>query len=297
MKCRALNQGPILEFVTFHSDKPDSTHGVHPNVDANAVSYARMIDLLFRSARIFNPSSLCTVLTDSRTSLRAISGRYTRVNTEIDHTALMLSRSIAQLNYIEHSNFHQPIVLIDSDILVNASLAPLLEFDFDVAVTWRVSFKMPINGGLLILNNRRPEIAKQFFRDFVETYKKHHADQSGWYGDQLALRDCVGMHYKDMGHEKIVEVNGCRILLLSCDAYNFSPKDQYEAINSSLGDKFIVHFKGQRKRLMTTFFEAWLKSHEKLSPWGRLQVWLAHRRLKENVQKEQSRHSTGIDVQ
>lgn len=275
-----------MEFVTFHSDKPDTAHNVHPNVDAGSVSYTRMIDMLFRSARMFHPHASCTVLTDPNTSLKAISGNYQRANANVDHLALMLSRSIAQLSYIEDSDFAQPIILIDSDILVNASLLPLFELDFDVAITWRVSFKMPINGGLLILNNRRPAVAKKFFREFVDIYRKNYEKSAGWYGDQLALRDSIGMHYKDMADQLIVDINGCRVLFLSCDIYNFSPHNQYQAICSALEDKAIVHFKGRRKRLMVAFFEAWLKPRSKLPPWGHLRAWLARKRLFKKVDVE-----------
>jgi hypothetical protein len=275
-----------LEFVTFHSDRPAHAEISHPNVDEKTVSYSRMIDLLFRSAHLFHSQIRCTVLTDKKSSIKGITSEFQRVESDIDHSALMLSRTIAQMDYLEKNAFDKPIIFIDSDILVNAPLTELFELDFDVALTWRISFKMPINGGLLILNNRRPEVAKRFFRKFCDIYRQNYADRSAWYGDQLALRDAIGMHYKDMADGLIVGIDGCKVLLLSCDTYNFSPHNEYQAINSDLRDKAILHFKGQRKRLMAPFFNVWLKPHQPLPIWQKLLVGFARRNLQKKIASE-----------
>lgn len=277
---RPASRSMRLEFVTFHSDKPPNLQDVHPVVKAGTISYPRMIDMLFRSIRLFHPQSTCTVLTDSQTSLKLVSRPFKRVNSNLDHSALMLSRSQAQLRHVQDSDFLQPLILIDSDILINSSLSHIFEQDFDIAVTWRASFRMPINGGLLILNNKRPNKTKYFFQNFIDIYEKRYAEQASWYGDQLALRDCIGLHHKYMAHEKIIEVNGCRILLLSCETHNFSPNNCYEDINHPLNEKCILHFKGARKRLMATFFYAWLRPRESSLPWAHFQSWLARKRLK-----------------
>jgi hypothetical protein len=191
----------------------------------------------------------------------------------------MLERAMAQQRYVLASNMAVPMVLLDSDILLNGSLGSVFERNFDVALTWRPNHEMPINGGLIILNNARPEAAKTFFSKYVTVYRTKYAGQARWFGDQLALRDCVGLRPEEMGEAEIVERDGCRLLLLPCDTYNFSPPNRYRSICCGLPEKVVLHFKGQRKRLMAPFWRAWLHPSRSASPWVQLIGWQARRRI------------------
>ena len=231
--------------------------------------------MLFRSARIFHRNVICTLLTDDQTNMDKLATVFQRRNYAIDHQALMLSRSLAQFKYIDEFDFSHPLVLIDSDILVNGSIQSIFDEDFDVALTWRNNKLMPINGGMVILNNRRPDAVRNFFRRFISIYQASYSNSinSHWYGDQLALRDLIDQGPEDFSDHKIIVVNGCRILLLSCDIYNFSPNNKYQEICSDLSGKIILHFKGERKRLMSHFWKAWIKSRASYLPWDWFQAW------------------------
>ena len=205
-----------------------------------------------------------------------------RIDCPVDYTALMLSRSRAQGELVARHDFARPLVLLDSDILLNGSLRPLFDEDFDVGVTWRPIKNMPINGGLLVLHNRRPEVAKAFFARFVRTYVERFAggDNAAWYGDQLALQECVGLSREQLAREQLVVKDGCRIRLLPCDTYNFSPENRLDAIADGLPEKLVLHFKGQRKRLMQPFWNAFLEPRTRR--W-----WFPHmraRRARERLQ-------------
>ncbi len=275
-----------MNFVTFHVHCTLGMGEGHPNTNLVHQQYIQMIDMLFRSARLFCPEASCTLLTDNNTVVDNISGEYRRIKLPININTLMLSRSLAQLQYLESYDFTQPVVLLDSDILLNASISPLLQEDFDVGLTWRENKSMPINGGFLILNNRRPDITRAFFRQFVNIYRDRYIEKSNWYGDQLALRDCVGLSYQEMAISRIVTVDGCRILLLPCDTYNFSPKNSYNAIKQRFSDKIVIHFKGQRKRLMEPFWNSYLLSHEShtLSNWYK--SYLSNRQILKLASRE-----------
>ena len=249
-----------------------------------------MIEMLFRSARIFHRNAICTLLTDRETNMKKLGIGFQRRNFAIDHRALILSRSMAQFEYVNQFDFSHPLLLIDSDILVNGSIAPIFDADFDVALTWRSNKLMPINGGLIILNNRRPDAVRDFFRRFISIYQTSYSDSqnSHWYGDQLALRDVINLRLEDYLDSKIMVVNGCRILLLSCDVYNFSPKNQYREICSDLSEKIILHFKGERKRLMTHFWKAWINTRASYWPWDWLQSRLERRWLLRQALAEQA---------
>ena len=252
----------VPEFVTFHADRPSESFGAHPNANLASSEYMEMIDLLCRSARIFHPGAECTLLTDKATRVTGLSGPINRVDSTIDHKALMLSRTLAQADYLAKSTFSRPMAFVDSDILVNASLARVFKVDFDVALTWRINKAMPINGGLMLLNNRRPERVRAFFQRFVSIYLEHYANESGWFGDQLALRDVVGLSHRVLSKSKLIDSGGVRVLMLPCDTHNFSPDNLYAEIATPLADKAILHFKGPRKRLMAPFWCAHLRHRE-----------------------------------
>jgi hypothetical protein len=269
------------EFASFHADRPAGTDAAHPNTTLQAQSYMRMLDLLFRSARLFHRGARCTLLTSPTTVVAGLSGRVRRVDVPVDHARLMLSRARAQLAHVEASDFTRPLVLLDSDILLRASMQPLFADDFDVAVTWRPSASMPINGGLLVLNNRRPEAVRAFCRRFVACYAaRHSADGNDrWYGDQHALREIVGLTARELHRTEHVMRDGCRIRLLPCDQWNFSPDNRLAAIADGLPDKVVLHFKGQRKRLMEPFWSAFLAPQAAWWPWRQRREQAARARL------------------
>lgn len=269
------------EFVCFHADRPAGGAAVHPNANLASAGYMRMLDLLFRSARLSHPGAPCTLLTEPATQVVGVRGPFHRVDGPVDHGALMLSRSLAQLAHVEASTFARPMVLLDSDILVRGSLLRLFGDDFDVGLTWRPSARMPINGGVLLLHHRRPEATRAFFRRFVGLYRERHASgrNAAWYGDQLALADCLGLSPQQVGEHDLVERDGCRIRLLPCDVYNFSPENTLAAIAGGLPDKVLLHFKGQRKRLMDPYWTTFLEPRESLLPWVRWRGWRARLQL------------------
>ncbi len=249
-----------------------------------------MIEMLFRSARIFHRNVICTLLTDDQTNMDKLATVFQRRNYAIDHQALILSRSLAQFKYIDEFDFSHPLLLIDSDILVNGSIQSIFDEDFDVALTWRNNKLMPINGGLIILNNRRPDVVRDFFRRFIFIYQTSYSDpqNSQWYGDQLALRDLIDQSPEDFSNNRVVVVDGCRILLLSCDIYNFSPENKYQEICTGLPGKVILHFKGERKRLMTHFWNAWIKTRGSYWPWDLYRAWRERQWLFQQALAEQT---------
>jgi hypothetical protein len=274
------------EFAVFHAARPPGADGPHPNANLDADGYLRMLDLLFRSARLFHRGASCTLLTDSATQVHGVRGPWRRVEVPVDHGALMLSRAQAQLQWVEQwveqRDAVRPLVLLDSDILLAAPLHELFASDFDVALTWRANAEMPINGGLLLLNDRRPEVARRFFRRFVAVYRERYAGaDASWYGDQLALRDCVGVPQAQMAQQATVDVEGCRVRLLPCASHNFSPHNSFAAIANGLPGVQVLHFKGQRKRLMRPYWDAFLRPRESRLPWAALLGRRARRRLQE----------------
>jgi hypothetical protein len=250
-----------MNFVTFHVDttKHKSTHS---KVNLAQQEYVRMIELMIRSARFFHPEASATVLTDFESDFSTLSTQHTCLRYPIQFATLMYDRTVAQSNFVQEYDFSSPAFFIDSDILVNEPLDDLFKLDFDIGLTWRKSVDMPINGGFLVINNRRPECVRRFFRIFQEIYSRDYASQAAWYGDQRALRDCVGVTYQDMQRNAVLEAHGCKIAFLSCETYNFSPENHIRSIRKRFRDKAVLHFKGERKSLMDLYWNAYLRPLE-----------------------------------
>jgi hypothetical protein len=285
-----------MEFVTFHAWLSPEEVG-HPNQSLSFAEQVRLMRLMIKSVSLWHPSSSMTLLTNARTAAWRLPWHCQRVVKEVTPRNLMLERAIAQERYVLESSMAAPMVLLDSDILLNGSLEKVFHRTFDVALTWRPNHEMPINGGLIILNNERPEAVKSFFSRYVSVYQTKYADQARWFGDQLALQDCVTLRAEDMSEYDIVERDGCRLLLLPCSIYNFSPHNRYRAICSRLPDKAVLHFKGQRKRLMAPFWRAWLHPAHSHSPWVNYVGWRERRWIARQAEEERAGLSTALPDQ
>ena len=274
-----------IEFVSFHVAVGDG-ESVHPNKTVAHREYLGMIDMMFASARIFHGGARRVLLTDCATSFGATSRRVDVIRrSDMDRSQMMLERARAQLRHVRRAGLRRPMVILDSDILLNGSLAPVLERDFDVAVTWRADNEaQPINGGFLILGNRRPDVAQEFFENYVRVFEDRYAGQAAWFGDQLALRDCIGLDVDQLARHEIVDVEGCRVLLLPCDTYNFSPANDFREIETPMLDKLVLHFKGERKRLMKPFWEARLRPRFSWAPWVQERARREREWLRQQVQ-------------
>jgi hypothetical protein len=285
-----------MEFVTFHAWLPPEDTG-HPNQSLAFAEQLLLIRLMSQSVRIWYPKSSITLLTNARTAGWRLPWHCKRVISDVTPGELMLERALAQERYLLASDMSAPMVLLDSDILLNGPLRNVFERPFDVALTWRPHHEMPINGGMIILNNERPEVAKAFFSRYVSVYRQKYTEQSKWFGDQFALRDCVGLRAEDMSEYQTVERDGCRLLLLPCSSYNFSPHNRYRAICSRLPEKAVLHFKGQRKRLMVPFWRAWLHPVHSQSPWVKFVGWRERRWIARQAEGERAGLSTALHDQ
>jgi len=279
-----------LEFVTFHVSLAGRVK-IHPNQTLKDQEYLSMISMMCASARLFHPEAEATVLSDRNTRLEKLPATIQPVRFDIDFEKLMLERTRVQCVHVERSPFSMPMVILDSDILINDALHSIFDHDFDVAVTWRKNKSMPINGGFMVLNNVRPEAAKRFFSQFYALYRERYAGQehAAWFGDQLALRDLIGLSMHEMNTVEIVDVAGCRVLLLPCEVYNFSPVNKYRHIAHALSGKTVLHFKGERKRLMRPYWKAWLSPRRSFSPLAWLEGWAMRRWLRRQITMEASR--------
>jgi hypothetical protein len=266
----------MLQVVAFHVEPSlagaerieQSCSTFHAEQD-----YLGLLDLLFRSARLHERTAECVVLTGETTAM-PLDESVRVVRASVDADRVMFSRLQAQIKMLEEAPSAGHTAFLDADMLINRPLAPLFSEDFDLALTYRANAEMPINGGVILVKQGRRAKAAQFLKRVAEVYATRYADQQHWWGDQRALIDVLGRERFDRRTSDSVKADGVTIRLLPCDEYNFSPENELHCIAAPLRDKFILHFKGERKRLMPLYWQAHMETRSNFT-WRAL--WKARR--------------------
>ena len=180
----------------------------------------------------------------------------------VSTASVMLDRTRAQKAYIDAYDFAEPLIFIDTDMLLNQDLGPLFEQDFDIGLTWRPLAAEPINGGLILVNNRRPAEARAFFDEFLALYEQSFSEQATWFGDQAALCRLLDVPAHGTELPRPQRLGAARIQFFPCDTFNFTPLNHAAALASPLDDKAVLHFKGPRKWMMHLYWQAYLAPRE-----------------------------------
>ena len=134
------------------------------------------------------------------------------------------------------SRIDYPCLIVDTDVIFQKDIAPILRNDFDVALTRRVgsiydtdgvdvTIEMPYNCGVMFSK------CQDFWRAALRTCKGYSESRQTWYGDQHAVKEIAPRF---------------NVLELPCSEYNYTPS----SISEDLSDKKIVHYKGKRKDWM-----------------------------------------------
>ena len=252
----------MITFVTFHVDpqqaslSPETPYDLAKRANYSA-EYREMLSLMFQSVSFFHLDARKVILTDRHTQFDNLPEDIEIYRYEMAANDVMLSRTKAQVAFIETHDFASNVMFLDSDILINDSLEAALNWaEFDIALTIREDpLGMPINGGALFVSSRRPQVAIAFLQSFYQTYIEHYLNESQWWGDQKALADLLN----DKADPVVLgsrSVGEALVQLVSCDVYNYSPdfKSAIDVYGAGVGRK-VVHFKGDRKQFMRSFWE------------------------------------------
>lgn len=194
-------------------------------------------------------------MTDEFTPFDATLSKVDVQRSSINHGEIMLERTRRQSAFLNADPLDKPVVFFDTDMLLLEPISPLFERDFDIALTLRPSGRMPVNGGLIFINNRRPDLVRLFFqslKDHIE--RKAQGQKREWYGDQIALADIVGEVNVTRDRDTIREINGLRILFLDAARYNYSPNRDHPVLWSNLSGISLYHFKGRCRIYMRDFW-------------------------------------------
>lgn len=246
----------MISFVAYYVELSEHTmDNIHQNTKTITVTEPfRFIQTMFNSATHFHSGCRCIILSDQDTVF-PFDADIDIIRFDLDSKQPMLSRSQAWLSYLEQANSH--VVFLDSDILINASLAPVFENAFDVALTYRDETKWPINAGINFVHGEHLAQGQTFYQAWLDLYKTQHSQASIWGGDQDVLREML----KEVDYSRtdafIHEQDAFKIYLLPCSSYNYSSIDEQMA--DHYPDKKVLHFKGRRKSAMLPYWERYLE--------------------------------------
>jgi len=250
----------MINFVAFHVDLRRSTlRRIRERIrSVRVVKPHKCLPAVFDSAERFHPGCRKVVLTDRDTKLKLPDG-IEIVRMDLDRAEPLLSRNRAWIGFLENRPGHT--VFLDSDILLNASLAPVFEREFDVGLTYRNDPQWPINVGIQFAHGARPERVLAFHEAWLEAFVSRHRDGNVWGGDQDSIPELVGPADFTREDAFLHRHGGFDVLLLPCAQYNFSSRDN-KRMPGHYPDRFVLHFKGRRKRDMLPYWKRYLRACE-----------------------------------
>lgn len=212
--------------------------------------------------RVYGGSAKIILLTDATLQADLYEKVFSEVRVvRVDREKLLLSRALAYSSVISEHDWSTPLAFLDYDVLVLRQINDVFNYGDDVFVTDRpYSREMPINGGVIFLNNRNPLSSSAFYNTVVEIYKSLPWEQLAWWGDQIALSRAVYAHAVSISSDRVVS-SSWRVRILPRACYNYTPYDIDSGLDipRTLSDDVlatvrctakIAHFKGPRKHLM-----------------------------------------------
>ena len=256
-----LTQRSHLNVFLFHQSVSRFAGSIN-TVDIKGLDHARfdyeeLIRRNIATALWSNPGSRIILVTDEGFLRQGIdSDRVSIVRFTLKDGEPMFERVVSMLSYVESAAFAAPTIFLDSDAFLIRNCAGLFVNKFDVGVTYRdISGQMPINEGVILVNDRDPPRVRQFFRSYLATYltlERHptviqtYGNVRRWRGGQLSINAvCGGL--QRYASSIVTSSCGAQVAYLPCSRFNYSP-DQESEINSLILSRVLVlHLKGSRK--------------------------------------------------
>ena len=243
-----------FEIVCFHAQLSAERGSVAKPLDV------QMINILWRSARAHNRLCQLTVLTDPGTEFPGLDPAITVHRNARRDVGLLLSRIMSQADYVDQHQFQHPLVVLDNDIIINGTIGSVFDEDFDVAVAFRRQKKSPINSGVVLLHNRRPDAVKAFANQQLAVFVERFGHLAQWWGDQASLNAMIEVP-RDIPVPSTVELHGAKVRLLDYMVWNRSPIRTWAQVLFPKRRTKILHFKSARRKPdMIRFYQRWFES-------------------------------------
>lgn len=172
-------------------------------------------------------------------------------------------------SYIIKAINTRPIIVLDCDNELKKPLPNIFETDWDVAACYRYSQsdecgRNDYNGGLVALNNKRPDIIRKFWVEWINKAELWTKPDSvffaetlridGWRPSWLAKQCSLNQIILPECNQDMPENDSYEIIpgqIYVSHGYKIMPlrRNLYGARPEKAEDAFIIHHKGKKKRL------------------------------------------------
>lgn len=257
----------MIVFAAFYIDIPSGVRDrIRKRVPIEPIKRPHQLTaMMLESARLFHPGCRTVVLSDRHTKFNPRASPFLKpfhpdteiIRFELDQTRPMLARSTAWLEFLRQADTH--VVFVDSDILFNANLDDVFEWNFDVALTYRDQEHWPINSGIGFVHRDNLARGIAFHEKWLELVQGTYADTADWGADQDAAQELLSEADFTRADAYLHRQNGFGVLLLPCADYNFSSASG-TPMTGVYPDKKVLHFKGHRKPSMSAHWKRHLRS-------------------------------------
>lgn len=186
------------------------------------------------------------------------------IKLDTDDRAPMLERVKAMAGYVESRAFNQNTVFLDTDAFANRPLLAIFDGRFDVGVTFRTTAGyMPLNEGVIFCSVANRDAVRRFFSSYIATYEgliqdplisDYYGNIERWRGGQLSL-NAIACPAGDITRIGTFDSHGLTVGLLPCTSFNYWVKGSLPPGSRSWDRKFVLHLKGDSKRLVDEVIE------------------------------------------
>ena len=160
--------------------------------------------------------------------------RLVNIQYEINEEQFMYERVRCMYDFVHSKLFINPTCFLDTDAFVNLEKIDFFKKNFDVGLTFREDEGyMPINEGVIFVNNNKKNKIKKFFCDYLKNFELirkspivnsfYEVNPVLWRGGQLSLNMVAYNHSSKFRNFEIIKRKNYDLLMLPTFYYNFTP--------------------------------------------------------------------------
>lgn len=212
----------------------------------------KLIELMIQSAKKTHPDARFVILTDEKTQFN-LSEDISIIRSAQKGDQIDFERMGARIDYLKNHPLTENIIFLDWDILIQKNLEHIFHNHCDMFFTLRTARLFPVNDGIIGVKIKNIKHVIHFFESMQKYYNNLKPEFKKWWGFQLLIK-----HFFDFRKIKngILHTNNLTFGFLPVLKYNASPKiDQLSVYQK---EPFVIHFKGERKKMMENYWENFL---------------------------------------
>ncbi len=251
----------VTHYVDFENRDLTAIKDVIAQVNVNEMyqypNPKKLIALMFASAHQCHPDAHFVILTDEETELNfgpeIEIHRSPHRNCQLDH-----ERVKSRIRYLEQYTEKNNIIFLDWDILIQKNLNHLFNGDCGLILTYQRDKNWCCNDGVIGISSKEIKKVLEFFQMALKEYSNlENKGYYEWFGFQCILDKIIFPHLENQNLNRLT-LNNLKICLISSKAYNASPHS-LNYTSDLYPNPAILHFKGYRKRTMSSYWSKHLK--------------------------------------